>query len=51
MFLRIAIIIGVTFGAFIFSGSTHLIDQLEKEKPLSGHVSDTLGADRKKDDE
>ena len=51
MFLRIAIIIGVTFGAFIFAGSTHLIDQLEKEKPLSGHVRDTLGADRKKDDE
>ncbi len=47
-FLRVAIIFGVTMGAFVFSGTFSLINTLEKEKPLAGSVRDTLGADRKK---
>ncbi len=50
MFLRIALIFGVTSVAMVFSGSIALVNNLEKEKPLSGHVRDTLGADRKKDE-
>ena len=48
--LRIAIIIGVTAGAFVFQGSFLLIDKMSEEKPLSGHVRNTLGPDRKKSD-
>ncbi len=48
--LRIAIVVGVTFGAFILQGSFILIDKMSEEKPLSGHVRDTLGPDRKKSD-
>jgi hypothetical protein len=49
MFIRISIIIGVTTVAMIFYGTIALVNNLEKEKPLSGHVRDTLGEDRKKD--
>lgn len=48
MFLRIAIILGVTFGAAIFRGSFILVSKMDEEKPLSGHVKDTLGPDGKK---
>ena len=47
-FLRIAIIFGVTIGAFIFGGAFSLINTIDQEKPLAGTVRDTLGADRKK---
>ena len=47
-FLRVAIIFGITMGAFIFSGAFSLINTMDKEKPLAGTVRDTLGADRKK---
>ncbi|MDP6651992.1 MAG: hypothetical protein QGF90_07800 [Gammaproteobacteria bacterium] len=50
MFIRIAIILSVAITAMVFYGSIALINDLEKEKPLSGHVRDTLGADRKKDE-
>ena len=50
MFIRVAIILGVTIIAMVFSGSIALVNHLEKEKPLSGHVRDTLGEDRKKDE-
>ena len=48
MFFRIALIVGVTFGVTVLGGTFKLIDVLDKEKPLSGTVRDTLGADRKK---
>ena len=49
MFLRIALIVGVTAGMSVLMGARILIDKLDEEKPLSGYVKDTLGADRKKD--
>ncbi len=51
MFFRIAVIVGITTVASIFAGSIILVNKLEQEKPLSGHVSNTLGADRKKAEE
>ena len=51
MFFRIALVVGVTTGVSVLVGSIILVSNLEKEKPLSGHVRDTLGADRKKDAE
>ena len=50
MFLRIALIVGVTLGAAIFKGTFILIGNLEQEKPLAGSVKDTLGPDRKQSD-
>lgn len=47
--LRVALIFGLTMGAIIFTSSINLIENIEKEKPLSGNVRDTLGADRRKD--
>ena len=49
MLLRIALIFGITMGAFILAGSTILVAKMAEEVPLSGHVRDTLGADRKID--
>lgn len=48
MFFRIILVFGITIIAAIFVGTIMLIGVLEKEKPLSGHVSDTLGSDKKK---
>ncbi len=48
MFLRIAIIIGITMGSFVLGGASVLINAMDQEKPLAGTVRDTLGADRKK---
>ena len=47
-FFRIALIVGVTLGVTVLGGSFKLIEALDGEKPLSGTVRDTLGADRKK---
>ena len=46
MFFRISLVMGITAIASIFTGAILLIGKLEEEKPLSGHVSDTLGADK-----
>ncbi|MDG2337310.1 MAG: hypothetical protein P8N94_04890 [Gammaproteobacteria bacterium] len=46
---RIALVMGITIIASVFVGAMLLIGTLEEEKPLSGHVSDTLGADKKSD--
>ncbi|PCJ23711.1 MAG: hypothetical protein COA96_11200 [SAR86 cluster bacterium] len=45
---RVVLIFGITIITAIFAGTIMLIGQLEQEKPLSGHVRDTLSADRKK---
>lgn len=47
--LRVALIFGLTMGAIVFTSSINLIENLEKEKPLSGNARDTLGADRRED--
>lgn len=47
--LRVALIFGLTMGAIVFTSSINLIENIEKEKPLSGNVRDTLGADRRQD--
>ena len=49
MLFRIALVMGITIIASVFVGAMLLIGTLEEEKPLSGHVSDTLGADKKSD--
>lgn len=48
MFLRIALIVGVTTGVSILGGVAVLVSKLEEEKPLSGNARDTLGPDRDK---
>tara|TARA_B100000579_G_scaffold429566_1_gene441527 strand:- start:227 stop:475 length:249 start_codon:yes stop_codon:yes gene_type:complete len=48
MFLRIALILGVTMGAFVLSGAITLVHKMDEEVPLSGRVRDTLSADKKK---
>ena len=49
MFYRIVLITGITIISAIFVGAILLVGVLEGEKPLSGNVRDTLGADKKKD--
>lgn len=46
MFFRITLVLGITAIASIFVGAILLIGKLEQEKPLSGQVRDTLGADK-----
>ena len=48
MFLRIALILGVTMGAFVLSGAITLVHKMDEEVPLSGRARDTLSADKKK---
>ena len=48
MLLRIALILGVTMGAFVLSGAIALVQKMDEEVPLSGRVRDTLSADKKK---
>lgn len=48
MFYRIVLVTGITVIAAVFAGAILLVRVLEEEKPLSGHVNDTLGADKKK---
>lgn len=48
MFLRIALIVGVTIGTSVLAGATILVSKMDEEIPLSGHVRDTLGSDKKK---
>ena len=47
MVIRISVILGITLITAVFAGTIMLVSKLEEEKPLSGHVSNTLGADRK----
>lgn len=47
MFLRIALIVGVTTGAAVLGGAGILVNKLDEEEPLSGRARDTLGADRR----
>ena len=47
MFYRIVLITGITIISAVFVGAILLVGVLEGEKPLSGNVRDTLGADKK----
>ena len=49
IFYRIVLITGITIISAIFVGAILLVGVLEGEKPLSGNVRDTLGADKKTD--
>tara|TARA_R110002073_G_scaffold266533_1_gene429821 strand:+ start:963 stop:1208 length:246 start_codon:yes stop_codon:yes gene_type:complete len=49
MFYRIVLVTGITVICAIFVGAILLIRVLDQEKPLSGNVHDTLGADKKLD--
>lgn len=49
MFYRITMVLGITVIASIFIGAMLLVRLLEEEKPLSGRVRDTLGADKADD--
>ena len=47
MLIRIILILGITMITAVFAGTIMLVSKLEEEKPLSGRVSNTLGADKK----
>ncbi|GJM14235.1 MAG: hypothetical protein DHS20C12_26380 [Pseudohongiella sp.] len=47
MFYRIVLVTSITLICAVFVGSMFLVGVLDEEKPLSGSVSDTLGADKK----
>lgn len=47
MIVRISLVLGITMIASVFVGSSMLLGKLEQERPLSGRVRDTLGADKK----
>ena len=47
MLLRIALILGVTMGAFVMSGAITLVNEMDKEVPLSSNAKNTLGSDKK----
>ena len=49
MFYRIVLITGITIISAVFVGAILLVGVLEAEKPLSGNVRDTIGADKKAD--
>ena len=49
MFYRIVLVTGITIISAVFVGAMLLVGVLEGEKPLSGNVRDTLGADKKTD--
>ena len=46
MLLRIALILGVTMGAFVMSGAITLVNEMDKEVPLSSNAKNTLGSDK-----
>ena len=46
MFYRLVLVLGITVIAAVFAGAFVLLGHLEKERPLSGRVRDTIGADR-----
>ncbi len=48
MMFRITLILGITTITAIFTGAIMLVSMLEEEKPLTGQVRNTLGADKKK---
>jgi len=50
MFYRIVLVTGITVVSAVFVGAMLLVGVLEGEKPLSGNVRDTLGADKKSDE-
>lgn len=49
MFYRIVLVTSITLIGAVFVGATLLVGVLDEEKPLSGNVRDTLGADKKTD--
>jgi NAD/NADP transhydrogenase beta subunit len=42
MILRLALVLGITMGSIVFSGAFALINKLDEERPLTGHVNDSL---------
>lgn len=47
--LRLSVVLGITMIVMIFASSIDLVNNISKEKPLSGNVRDTLGSDRRED--
>jgi hypothetical protein len=40
--LRLVMVLGITFGSIVFAGAFALVSKFEEEKPLTGHVNDSL---------
>ncbi len=40
--LRLVMVLGITFGSIVFAGAFALVGKFEEEKPLTGHVRDSL---------
>ena len=42
MILRLVMVLGITIGSIIFAGAFALVSKFEEERPLTGHVNDSL---------
>ena len=42
MILRLVMVLGITFGTIVFAGAFALVNKFEEERPLTGHVNDSL---------
>jgi predicted PurR-regulated permease PerM len=40
--LRLVMVLGITFGTIVLAGAFALVSKFEEEKPLTGHVKDSL---------
>ena len=55
MILRLVMVLGITIGTIVFAGAFALVSKFEEERPLTGHVNDSLqkkpGGNAKTDDQ
>lgn len=42
MVLRLVMVLGITIGSIVFAGAFALVNKFEEERPLTGHVKDSL---------
>ena len=49
--MRLSIVLGVTVGYSFLKLTFNLISEMEQEKPLAGTVRNTLGPDRKQENQ
>ena len=42
MVLRLVMVLGITIGSIVFAGAFALVNKFEEERPLTGHVNDSL---------
>jgi len=42
MALRLIMVLGITIGTIVFAGAFALVNKFDEERPLTGHVNDSL---------